>query len=190
MKAQTPPNDTKHQPTQATSKIVKPKTPATKQLFSQQPWFPFVLLILAIFFPFFGELIQLILIGEEEVCCMPDNLNWLTARAGIAQFLRPLSNLIIGGSMIVGIVLACRSALLFYRYTLPRFALPFRVPAMIITILLTAYIITTLVTMLLFFIFRNNLYYYDRPWPDGRLYDGAWYNPIHWWRATFSSPFS
>lgn len=155
-----------------------------------RPRLPILFLFLALFLPLIGELIQYILIGDEQVCCIPDNLDFLSARAGIAKFLRPLSNFIIGGSMLAGIILAVTSLKKVYYQTLPSISVKYRKFIFVILILCAMYIVITLAAMLLFFVVRNNLYYLDRPWPGGKLYEGEWYNPIHWWRAVFCSPFA
>lgn len=151
-------------------------------------WLALGMLLLAFFLPLGGELLQRLLIGEEEVCCMPDNLDFLLARAEIAQFLRPLSNLIIGGTMLAGAMLAVYTVAYFYRHYHGKQQTKVILTA--ILGLIAAYIVATLITMLIFFILRNDLYFQYRPWPGGSLYDDAWYDPAHWWRATFTNPFA
>jgi hypothetical protein len=154
-------------------------------------WRIFATLLLLLFLPFLGELLQRLIIGEEQVCCMPDNRDWLVARAAIARHLRLLSDLIIGGSILASIIMAIRTIILFFRETFSKLK-PSSVKCLA-TIFITVfgmYVAITLITMLIFFILRNDLYFYDRPWPGGSLYDGAWYSPLHWLKATFANPFT
>ncbi len=141
-------------------------------------WRIFATLLLLLFLPFLGELLQRLIIGEEQVCCMPDNRDWLMARAAIARHLRLLSDLIIGGSILASIIMAICTIIIFFNETFSKLK-PNSVKYL-----------ATIFTMLIFFILRNDLYFYDRPWPGGGLYDGAWYSPLHWLKATFANPFT
>lgn len=146
------------------------------------------LLLVALFLPLLGESLQMLTIGEEYVCCMPDNRAELEAKAEIAKSLRPASNLIIGGSMLAGIILSIIAITYFYRKN--KNYVKDHPLIMVILLVITVYIIIVLTTMLMFFALYNDAYFEQRPWPGGSLYDGAWYSPSHWWAATFINPFS
>lgn len=156
---------------------------------SKPRWRILLLFPLALFLPFITELVQRLVIGEEQVCCMLENYDFLMVRAGIARRLRWLSNLLIGGSMIGGSALAIFALVKVCREMLPTIVQKYRVIVLVLCAILTVYIVATLFTMLLFFVFRNDLYYSYRPWPGGSLYDDNWFSPLHWWRAAFYSPF-
>ncbi len=153
-------------------------------------WAALLLLPLGLVLPLIGELLQILLIGEERVCCMPDNLDQLLTRAETAKSLRWLSNLIIGGSMIVGIALVIFAFTVVYRKIIPGLSRNHRRLTLFMISIACIYIIFVLITMLLFFAFRNDYYFEYRPWPGGSLYDGAWFNPVHWLKATFANPFA
>jgi len=153
-------------------------------------WRILLLFPLALFLPLLVELVQRLVIGEEQVCCMPDNRDFLMARAALARHLRWLSNLLIGGSMVGGIALAIFALVKVYRVLLPGITQRYRALVLTLCAIVTVYILATLFTMLLFFVFRNDLYFSYRPWPGGSLYDGDWFSPLHWWRATFVNPFA
>lgn len=148
-------------------------------------WAALLLLPLGLMLPLIGELLQTLLIGEEYVCCMPDNLDQLLARAETAKNLRWLSNLIIGGSMVIGIALVIFAFAMFYRKIVPSLSRVHRRLTLIIMGVVCIYIISVLITMLLFFIFCNDYYFGYRPWPGGSLYYDAWFSPVYWLKVTF-----
>ena len=153
-------------------------------------WALLLLLPLGLMLPLIGELLQILLIGEERVCCMPNNLSQLLAHAETAKSLRWLSNLIIGGSMLGGIALVTFAFAMLYRKFIPSLPKQYSRLALTIISIVCVYIICVLVTMLLFFVLHNDYYFEYRPWPGGSLYDGAWFNPLHWLKATFVNPFA
>lgn len=144
-------------------------------------WLLLLLLPLALFLPLVGELIQVLLIGEEHVCCMPDNLDQLLKRAETAQSLRWLSNLIIGGSIVLGIALAFFAFVMIYRKIISNLNQRYRSIATVVLAVVCTYIVIILSLMLIYFVSHNDYYFKYRAQPGyGGLYDGTWFNPISW----------
>lgn len=150
--------------------------------------FLFLLLLpIGLFLPLIAELIQTLLIGDEYVCCMPDNLQQLLARAEVARELRWLSNIIIGGGMVAGIAIVVFAFIMLRRYALQSLSESSRRIISLILLVVCVYIVLVLASMFVFFVLHNDYYFKYRPWPGGGLYDDAWFSPIDWMRASFAN---
>lgn len=165
--------DSKKPKTGQESELIKSDTNSRSN--KKRFWLVPILLAIALFLPFFGEWLQYEDIGDEYVCCMPENYKYLQKRAERAKQLRPVSNAIIGGSIAIGMLLVIVAIIYFYR-SAPIKTKSQLVFAIIITII-AAYILAILIRLLIYFFVHNDDYFKYRSMGDAFRYI-EWYNPF------------
>lgn len=88
----------------------------------QWGWLALLLLPLALFLPLAGEGFQKAYIGNEEYCCASFLIPEVVEKVERAKSLHWLSNIIIGSSIFLSIATLIATAVILYRYTIPRIA--------------------------------------------------------------------
>ncbi len=87
---------------------------ASKPRIKWYAWLLLLLLPLAMYTPFLASRLQIDIVGQEHVCCMPDNLQELLKKAQVARSRRSESDAIMNGVIWSGIILLIVFVVLFY----------------------------------------------------------------------------
>lgn len=119
-------------------------------------WLIFLLLPVAMSMPMNGAFLQLKLVGRETMCCYHEELAQSTLDA---QQKRPLSNLIMGGSLMLGIVFVALFCLLFWRCIWWKLGKTGRIISGVVVGLLVVAILVFLVRLLVWYCFNADFYH-------------------------------
>lgn len=129
-------------------------------------WLAILLLPAALALPVWGERLQVELIGYEGFCCAPENFQELREEAAHAKSLRPVSNFIIGASLVLAIMLVVLAAVVLYRYALPHISRkPLRYVGRVVVGLVIAPLGILLLVTVAYFIVHNDEYFSTRYHP-------------------------
>lgn len=144
-------------------------------------WLALLLIPLAFLLPLIGERIQLAYIGQEHYCCMSyiDHPEVVT-QVEHARSLHWLSNLIIGGSIVMALIVLALAIFLLYRYAIP--CSQNKVLRNVLKIVVGIAIVSTalaVITAAAYFLLDNNGYYSHRAQaPQNGIYGDFLYKEL------------
>lgn len=141
-------------------------------------WALLLLLPIVQLLPMWGGLIQHQAIGAEYLCCALSTVPEYVAQAEQAKSLHWLSNLIIGGSIVLALILLIGICIIIYRYGIPkRYPKPLQIIMKVILFVFTAPTILLLIMVTSYFITDNSGYYKSLAQPPGpdNIYYYVWH---------------
>lgn len=147
---------------------------------SRWSWLALLLLPVVLFLPLLGESIQKVHIGDEEYCCASFLTPEVVERTEHAKSLHWLSNVVIGGSIILAVLMLVLMVFILYKYAVPQITTKGlrHISGAVIAVVITPVALLVL-CVAFYFIFDNHEYYVHRAQaPDNGIYGDFFYKEL------------
>ncbi len=143
-------------------------------------WLALLLLPVVLFLPLVGEMVQKTYIGNEEYCCASFLIPEVVEKVERAKSLHWLSNLIVGGSIMLSILVLVSVTFILYKYAIPRItAKALRNTIKVLIGMVIAPVAVLVLCIASYFIFGNHAYYVHRAHaPDNGIYGDFFYKEL------------
>lgn len=147
-------------------------------------WLALLLLPVALLLPLIGEKIQQTYIGNEEYCCASFLIPEVADKVERAKSLHWLSNIIIGTSIVLAILIVIIMIYILYHYVISQIsAKSLRNITKITVGVITVPVVILLLCVAFYFVFDNHEYYvHSAQPPDNGIYGDFFYKELFYLR--------